>query len=165
MNSDQRRRARGLDAHAGSLQIQQIGKPGCQKVLVVAGVPQQEHAYRLDELWIGQQVVGKIGLHTAAAKNTDSTGKLRRHVAGIFQCFPGAFKEMAMLGIENGGVALAEAEKFSIKHLHFRKHHAGAYIVRVIDVCVGYASLAKFVGRHPLSGFPAFAQHLPELGC
>ena len=164
VNCHQRRRAGGLDGNARPFQVQQIRQPSGQKILVVAGVAQQEQAHRLDQLRVCEQVVGQVGLHAATAEDPDGAAEILRHVARVFQRFPGAFEEVAVLRIEHRRVAFAEAEKIGVEHFHVRQHQAGPDIGRVRDVGFRDACRTQLVLVQPLRGFLAITQQRPQLG-
>ena len=135
MHGDERGRAGGLDRHRRPLQIQQIGQPRRQEILVITGMAQKEHADFRDKVGIGQQVERKIGLHAGAGKDADPPIETFGHMAGILQRLPGAFKEMAVLRIEDGGFARRKAEKARIETFHIGKVIRRAHIVRVGQLC------------------------------
>ena len=160
VNGHQGGRTRRLNANAGPVQVQQIGNPGGQKVLVVAGVAQKEHAFALNKLRIAEKIEGQIGLHAAATKHADRTVKLVcRHMTGVFERFPAAFKKMPVLRIEYGRFTGAEPEETGIEHFHVRQRHCGANVARVLDCGERLSGCDEFLRRQPARGVAACLQH------
>ena len=115
VNRDERRRARGLHAEARSRQVEQVRDARRQEVLVVSRVAQQEQPNRADERGVRQQVEHEVAVHPAAAEDADGAGELFGRMTSRLERFPGAFEEVAVLRIENGGFARAEAEEAGVE--------------------------------------------------
>src|SRR5690606_10340947 len=56
VDGNQRRGTRGLDVYAWAAQVEHVGGAGSQKILVIAGVAQQEHADLIDQLRVAADI-------------------------------------------------------------------------------------------------------------
>ena len=150
---DERCRASGLDVDARPIQIEEIGHAGGEKVLVVAGVPQQKEADVVAELVVEQQVLREVEAVPAAGEDADGTVETTRHVGGILEGFPRHLEKVTVLRIENRCVEGIEAEELGIEHLHAGHEHAP------LDVVVGSALLSGHAGSFEI----VVAQHRQRL--
>ena len=126
--------AGGLHRDARPLQVKEVGGSGREEVLVVARMTQEEEPHLFEELGIGEQVVGEIGLHAAARENADGSRERLGTMACILQRLPGTFEEMAVLGVENGRLPRAQAEKSRIERFHVGQDHSGLHVARVAQM-------------------------------
>src|SRR5690606_17319216 len=115
VHGDQRCRTGGLDVDARPVQVEQIRSPRRQEVLVVARVPKQEHADLIDELAVAAEVEVEIAPHAAAGEDADRPGRTLGWTSGILKRLPGAFEEVPVLGVHDGGILRAEAEELRIE--------------------------------------------------
>ena len=88
---------------------------GGQKILVIAGVAQQEQAGVFDQTGVGTEVEIEIAAHPAARIDADGTVEILGRVPGVFQRFPGHLQELAVLRVENGGLFRREAEEIGVE--------------------------------------------------
>ena len=116
VHRDQRSGARGLHINAGSAQIELITDARGQHVLVVAGLLELKEARGFKEAAIGEQIVDQVGVHARSGKDADGSVKAVGRMSGVFESFPGALQEMAVLGIHDGCVFRAQAEEGGIEH-------------------------------------------------
>ncbi len=163
MNGHKRGGAGRLDRHGGALQIQDVGQTRCQEVLVIAGMAQQEQADFLDKVRITKQVVGQIGLHAGACENADAPVEILRHMTGILEGFPGAFKKMAMLRIKDGCLTRGKAEKSGVETFHIGEIIGGPYIVGIGQILGADPVFQHFLGAEPARAHPLVRQQIPEL--
>ena len=155
-------RAGGLHRHRRALQVQQVGEPRRHEILVVAGVAQQEEADLLDELGVGEQVVGQVRLHARPGEDADAPLETLGHVPGVLQRLPGDLEEMPVLGVEDGGVARREAEEAGVEALHVLEEVAGLHVVRVGDLRPGRALGQQLLVRHPAGAGALGLEQAPE---
>ena len=129
VDGDQRGGAGGLHVDAGPVQVEQVRDAGGQEVLVVPGVPDQEHPDLADQGRVGEQVVHQVGVHPRAAEDADGAGEASGRVAGVLQGLPGALQEVAVLRVHDRRVARAEAEEAGVEELHVRQDGPGLDVV------------------------------------
>ncbi len=163
VNGDERRRAGGLHVDARTLQVEAIRHARREKVFVVAGVPQQEHADRFDELRIREQVLLEIGPHAATGEDADPAVELLRRMAGAFQRLPRTFQKVAMLRVHDRRFLRAEPEEFGVEHRQVVEHGRRLHVVRMFEQFGGDAGRREIGIRELPHRFDAVAQVLPEL--
>ena len=105
MHGDKRGGTGSLHRHRRPGQVQKIGQPGGQKILVIAGMAQQEQADFLDQSGVRQQVERQIGLHAGPGIDPDPALEIFGHVACIFERLPGGLQKMPVLGVQDRGFA------------------------------------------------------------
>ena len=115
MHGHQRCRARRLHVDRRPAQVEDMADAGGQKILVIAGVAQQEHAGVVDQPGVGAQVEIEIAAHPAAGINADGTFEILGRMAGVFQRLPGHLHELAVLRVEDGGLFRRKPEEIGIE--------------------------------------------------
>ncbi len=101
VHGDERRRAGRLHVDARPGQVQLVGQPRREEVLVVAGVAQQPLADRVHEAPVGDQVVHHVGVQAAGGEDADLAAQPVRIVPGVLERFPADFQEEAVLGVHD----------------------------------------------------------------
>ncbi len=152
-----------LNGNRRALKVQDVRQPSGEEILVIAGMTEQEHTDFRHQIGVGQQVEREISLHAGPGEHTDASVEMLRHMTGIFKRFPGAFQEMPMLRIENGGFPRRKPEKSGVKAFHIGKIVRRPYISRVSQLFRTHP-----VRKHLLIGEPArpdapFREQIPEL--
>ena len=127
----QRGGAGGLDVDAGALEVKDVADPGGEKVLVVAGVAQQEHAGAGDQIRVGADVEIEVAAHAATGIDRDRAGERLGRMTSTLQRFPGHLQKLAVLRIHDGRFLGAEAEEIGIKLLKTIQHGSGRHVVAV----------------------------------
>ncbi len=117
MHRDERGGARRLDVDRGTLQVKDVAHARGQKVLVVAGVTQKEHARAVDQIAVRAQVEVEIRPHAAAGIDADRALESLGHMACILHRLPRHLKEMAVLRIKDGGLFRREAKEVGVEML------------------------------------------------
>ena len=131
VNRHQRGRARRLHVDARPAQVEQVRDARRQKVLVVAGVADEEEADAGHQLRIAHQVQRHVGVVARAAEDADRAAELVRHMARVLERFPRHFEEVAVLRIHDRRFARREAEELGVELLHVGQHGADLDVVRV----------------------------------
>jgi hypothetical protein len=162
VHRDERRRAGGLHIDARAAQVEREGGSRRQKILVVARVAQQEHSHLVDQVAIAADVEIEIAAHAAAGENTDRSGLIVRRPAGVLHGFPGAFQEMAVLGIHDRRFLRVQAEELRVEHFHIGKIGAAGNIVGVMEPLGVLAFSDQVLGRKRPDRLYAVSQVLPE---
>ena len=72
-----------MDVDARALEIETVRNARREEVLVIGRVAEQEHAERLGEFGVREQVVDHVPVHTAARVDPDGPVELLRHVHGV----------------------------------------------------------------------------------
>ena len=124
---------------------------------------QQEQADFLDKVRIGQQVIRQIGLHAGARENTDAPIEILRHMTGVLEGFPGAFKKMAVLRVKDGCFTRGKTEEPGVETFHVREIVGGPYIVGIGQFSGANPVFQHFLGAEPTRAHPFVRQQIPEL--
>ena len=154
--------AGGLDGDARAFEVELVGNPGGQIVLVVAdefqkmaGIPGVDVGHR------GQAV--KIGAQARSGVDAGAGAVCSRGMAGTFQGFPGTFQKNALLRIKQGGFLGGKTEKGRVEPVDVVDDAGFRNVGRVLEKCLGHAVSAK---RLPVEGAhrgDAAAKVVPEL--
>ena len=153
LHGDQRCRARGLDGHAGSAEVELVGHPRTQEILVVAQ-HQLIAADRFDQRRIAQQLRVQVRVHARSGIHAHRFRQRVRCVACVFQSFPGAFQEDPLLGVEHLCLARREAEEAGVEPLGLLEEGATFHILRVSTHRGGHASRFEVARRSKCRGTP-----------
>ncbi len=145
MYGDKAGRAGGLHIDRRALEIKDMAGAGGQKILVIAGMAQKEHAGLFDQIGVRTKVEIEIRSHAAAGPDPDRAGEGLGRVAGIFQRLPGDLQELAVLRIKDCRLFRGKAEELGIECLEPVQHGGRGHIIRP---------------RHPGSAFPRRQQFL-----
>jgi len=140
----QRRRARGVDGHAGAAQVEHVGQPVGGDAAGIAGGDGG-----IDHLQIVGQPVGIIRAGDADIYAAIAAAYPGRPQAGIFEAFPAQFQQQALLRIHQGCFAWRDTEEIRIEagNVAERARAAGICGARMIAlrVEIGIAGPARFV--------------------
>jgi hypothetical protein len=164
MHCDQRRRARRLHVDAWAAQVQEVGDPRREKVLVVPGVPQQEHPHRVDEVRVRADVEVEVAAHSAAGEDADTPGKAMGGMSSVFERFPRHLGELTVLGIEDGGLPRSEPEEVSVEMVHPSERRTRLDVVRVLDEIGTFTRTEQVLVRVGLDALDSVPEVLPVLG-
>ncbi len=160
IDGDQRGRAGCLHGHRGAGQVELVGGPRCQEVLVCRG-HQLEQARRRHDLRAAQQAVQEVGAQAVAGVDPDAPAVGLRVVAGRFQCLPRALQHDALLRVGDLGIAGGEVEEFRIEVILVFQRAACRDEVGVIQHLGRDAGLERLrFGKEP-DGFHAVLQVFP----
>jgi hypothetical protein len=116
VDGNQRGRAGSVDVDAGAGQVELVGHPGRQEVLVIADHHLLE-AGGLPEPRVADEHLEQVGIHPHASENADITVERGRVVAGVFQRGPATLQEKPMLGIGRPGLVGVDAEEIRVERL------------------------------------------------
>ncbi len=163
VDGHERRRAGGLHGHARPLQVEAIGDARREEVLVVAGVPHQERADLLHQPAIGCQVMHVVVVHPRPGEHADGTGERLGNVARVFEGLPAHFEEVAVLRVEDGGLAGAESEEPGVEVLQVGQRRPGRNVVGVADQRGILAGAAQIGIAEPAHRLHPGSQVEPEL--
>ena len=159
MDGDQGGRASRLNGDAGPLQIELVGNPGAQKILVVAD--------ESGDVFLGQSTVQpgvhEIGVHGGAREHADAPLIAIRVIARIFERLVRQFQQDAVLRIHGPGFHRREAEKRCIEIARLLQYRRGLHVVRIAQVRRGHAGLQDLLIRKPGDRLHAFGEIAPEL--
>src|SRR6266511_3314070 len=159
MDGHQRGRAGSLDCDAGALQIEFVGYPGAEKILVVYD--------QGGDVLFGksalQAAVHEVRVHRGTGKHPNASLVTIRVTSSVFKCFISQFQKYPMLWIHGFGFLWGEAEKCRIKCSWLFKNRCGLHVIRVPQIRGGNAGLDNFLIRKPRDGRDAAGQVLPEL--
>ena len=92
-----------------------------------------------------QQIVDKVGVHSATGKNTYRSVEPMGGVTGIFECFNSAFQEMAMLWIGYCCIFGRQTEITSVEHFDFGQATTDGNVFGVTDLTLGNTVLDEFI--------------------
>ncbi len=162
MHRDERGGAGSLDGHARAAQVEGEGDARRQKILVVAGVAQQEHADIVDQLLLAAEIEVEVAAHAAAGKDADRPVLPVRHQTGIFHRRPGAFQEVAMLRIHDRGIFRAHAKEIGVEHFHVGQFGRARNIVRPVDQLRRFATRLELLAREGPDGLHALFEVVPK---
>ena len=129
VNRDKAGRTRGLHVDRRALQVEDVTDPRGQKVLVVAGMAQQEHAGLIDQIAVRTQVEVEVTPHPATGINAYGTFEIFGRVAGILQRLPRHLHELAVLRVEDRGLLRREAEEVGVEVGETVQRRGGGHIV------------------------------------
>ncbi len=168
VHRDQRRGAGGLHRQGRAAQVELVGHPGGQVVLVVLH-RQVDHvegdALADDRLGVvvRHQVVQQVAAGGAGGEDTHGRVDLRRCVAGILERVVGLLQEQPVLGVHRARGLRGEAEELGVE-LVDAPHQPGAPHIRVVRQRLRADALGQqIVLRQGDDRFSALAQVVPEL--
>src|SRR5262249_40476429 len=128
----QRGRTSGLDGDGRPPQVQLVGDPKAEVVLVV-GDGNGEVVGRFDAVAVGEDVVEQIGVQAGAGVNADATRVTVGVVTGAFQSLPGALQQNPVLRVGPGRLAGRKAEEGGVEPVRVRQHRVGPNVMRVLQ--------------------------------
>jgi hypothetical protein len=163
VDRDERRRARRQHVDARPAQVELVADTRREEVLVVAGVPDQEHADPPHEVRVGQDVVQQVGVHAAAGEHADAAREPFRHVAGVFERLPHALEEHAVLRIEQRRVARRQAEEPGVELVDVGEQHRRLDVVGITELFLRHAERPQVLVRQLDARVPPIAEQAPEL--
>ena len=115
MHRDQTGGTGRLHVDRRAFQVEHMAHTGGQKVLVVPGVAQQEHAGLVDQIAVRTEVEIEIAAHAAPGIDTHRTGEVFGRMARILQRLPRHLQELAVLGVEDGGLFRRKAKELGVE--------------------------------------------------
>ena len=156
---NERCRACGLYCDTWAAQVQLVGDPRGQRVLVVAErnlkFPYLIVACQLiQKLAVLRQICEQVGIQASSGEESDLARILRRDIARIFKRIRARFEEDTMLWVHVVGFAGRDSEVFGIEHRCIFQHTASRHEVRFVKSCAG-------VPRNDISGCEACDRIFP----
>ena len=126
MDRHERRRARGVQRHAWSVQAQHVGQPACR------GVQRRARSSITVELVKPDFAQDPSVIHAGDADEHTgrAAGVLLARNCRIFQGLPGGFKQQPLLRIHRNGFARRNREKVGIEARYIRQHGSFAEACR-----------------------------------
>ncbi len=163
MQRDQRGRASGLHVDARSAQIQLVGDPRAQVILVVTDM--FTASGRTEQRRIDVRFRCHVAAHrrSAAGEHADRAVVRFAAVAGPFERFPGALQEQAVLGIGDHRLARRHAEELRIKQLDLVECGSGGHVIGTTKEVGRHTGREQFFGGEEANRLDAVDQVLPEL--
>ena len=128
-NRDQGGRASRLDIERRALQIQLVGNPGRQVILLVAH-HRREPADDVGHIPTVEQVLQVVVVVAGAREHADGPAELLRVVTRILQCLPCRFQEHALLRIEYFRFLRVDAEEARVEHFNAVENPARSHVGR-----------------------------------
>ena len=139
-----------------------MAEPRGHEILVIAGMAQQEHAGAVHQIGVGTDVEIEIAAHAAARENANGAVHCFGHAGGAFHGFPGAFEELAMLGVHDRGFLGREAEELGVEMGKPVQRSGKGDIVAMMQKAGAFAGGDQLIlGHLPDRGAP-IAQVVPE---
>ena len=164
MHRHQRGRTGGLHIDTRPRQVEDMADAGGEEILVIAGVAQQEQAGVLDQPGVGTKVEVEIAAHAAAGIDADGPVEIFGRVTGVFQRLPGHFHELAVLGVEDGGLFRGKAEEIGVEISKSVKRRGGGHIIAACHPGRAFACSQQFRLGQGADAFDPARKILPE-GC
>ena len=161
MHRHQRGGTGGLDIDRRPFEIKDMADAGGEKVLVVAGMAQQEHAHVIHQTRVGADVEIEIAAHATAAIDADGLRQAFGRMGGVFHGAPGDLKKLAVLRVENGRLFGAEAKEFGIKIGKALQQGGMGHIVWIGQGGGGHTRLEQGIAVQRHNGFNAITQVVP----
>ena len=146
-----------LQVDRRAVQVEDVADARGQKVLVVAGMAQKEHAHVVHEVGVRADVEVEIAAHAAARIDADGAPDGLGRVACLFHRLPGNLEKLSVLGVENGSILGRKAEEIRVKRVKPFKHRGSGNVVAPCDPFGAFASvdqglLAQVTDRfHPVA--------------
>ncbi len=163
MDGHEGSRAGGLHVDTWPAQVQPVADACGEEVLVVAGVADHEHAERIGQFRIAEQVVDEIAVHPRTGVYADTARELRRRVPRVFQGLPAAFEEVTVLGVHQRGVSRADLEERCIERVDILEHASNRDVIWMGDEVGRDSRSQQFLGRPPGEGGVASLDQTPEV--
>ncbi len=157
----QRCRAGGVHAHRGAGEVEPVGHPRGDVVLLV-GEHHLELAHGLDEVGPRADVALEVAGVVHAGIHAHGAGGRVGHIAGTLQALPADLEEHALLRVHQCRFLRADAEEGGVEVLDAFDHAAGAHIGRVAAQGLGHAGVERLVVEEA-DGVAAGNQVVPEL--
>ena len=145
-------------------QVQKIRQPGRQKILVIAGMAQQEQADFFNQSGVRQQIERQISLHARPGINPDPAIEVFWHMARILERFPSGFQKMPVLGIKDRGFTRRKPKKPRVKTVHIRQDIGFTHVMGVGQHLTADASGKQFSLAQLLCRTTPRLQHIPIVG-
>ena len=130
---DERGGAGGLDGHARSTEVELVGNADGKEILVVS-----EHRLVFGNLIVSgeflalAEIVQQVGIQAESGIDADHAGVGVGIVSGVFERFPGAFEEHAVLRVHQLGFFRIDAEKRGVEQIRIVEHAACSDIFAAI---------------------------------
>ncbi len=142
MDRHQRGRAGGLHGDARAAQVELVGDPGGEEVLVVAARPSGSRRSRSQRR--GRQAVNRLRagsrLSLGAGEDADPPGPVRGVVAGVLERLPGAFQE------ERGAAGPSARPRAGCSR---RRRRRSSSMSATSAPAATKRGILQLVGRHP----------------
>ncbi len=106
----------GVHADSRPAQVQLVGHPGCQEILV-AGQHQPITFQRRPRPETIREVAQEVGVQPDARVDADGARVGFRIISGVLQRREGAFKEMPLLRVQELRLLARDAEDVGVEHL------------------------------------------------
>ncbi len=152
--------AGGLHVHARAAQVEFVGNPGGEVVLLV-GQPELVRAGGGAVFGMRIQMVDRVGVQARAAEDADQALVATRIAARALQRLGGAFEENPVLRVDQLGLARGVAEERGVEPVGLLDDAARRHVVRVAGD--GRAARREFLGRESPDALGARAEVFPEL--
>jgi hypothetical protein len=128
--------------------------------------PAHQELHRIDRaahLGVGQQIENEIGARGRRGEDADQPGEGRRITTGALQRLPGTFEKLALLGIEDLGLARGEAEEAGVEAAgRVERGHRGHE--RGIGPQGGIGRVEEADGFHPVAEVPPEPREVRRAG-
>ena len=168
VHRDQGGGTRRLDGDARASQVELVGNPRRQEVLVVLeGQPDQVDVGALAhdgvEIAVGEQVVAEIAAGGTGSVHPDRTVELARVAARVLQRMPGTLQEEPVLRIGHAGRLRGEPEEVRVELLDAVENRGAPDVGRIGQDLFADAGCAQRLGGQRRDRLFAGSQVGPEL--
>ncbi len=153
--------AGGLDGDGGALEVELVGGPGREEVLV-AREEGAVDARGVEDPPVPGDVEEQVGVEAGAGEDADAALEAGRVDAGGLQCLPGHLEEDPVLGVEEFGLAGAVAEEAGVEAVGVRQDALGPDVARVAQLGRVDARLQELLVGEGGYGLPALLEVPPE---
>ena len=133
VHRDQRCRARRLHVDARSGEVELVGNPRAQKILVIADVRQAAGLAR--QLVRERQPIEEVAAHHAARSHENASGTHRatHAVTGILESLPGDFQQQPLLRIHQARFRRRIFEEGGIELVEVGENRSGFHVGRILQ--------------------------------
>ena len=158
MHRHQGGRASRLDVDARTLEVKDVAGPGGQKIFVVAGVAQQEHASAGHQIWVRADIEIEVTPHAATGVHANRPGEGLGRMPSALERLPGHLQELAVLRVHDGGFLGTEAKEVGVELLESLQHGRHRYVVAVAHPQGAFACCQQLSFCQPADGLDTLAQ-------